>query len=678
MQNNRNWTSLCESAESLLLDDLENVDEKQKNHLLDKITAFVNEGKTIQSLTADEGAYQALTQDIPALSNAQNQQLVLKLVAVETMHKHAVELDTFNKISRALASNAEDVDLTDEQQKLFKRFSSLRGLDLDTRNARILSARTKKENNEPLNNEEKEAYAYGVHEQRAQQIESYLNAPKNQEFLNQPINKELEEIESLLKDGEEISKGEKEQEQAKKYQQEGVDFWSTHPHTSAQEDGIEDTSKTPQGSLDQKSAGIPPVPPLAQEASQAGLDGAEAQDLNAPNPAKEQDLAKEIFGAGSNKQFEDPEKIDWAKFREEVIWKQLDKIDQEKNLADLGLNLFMIVAFEIPAALILNLTQQMREVNKKNEEKAKTNYNNAIDSNLKQRGYSRNDFISELALKAKQWICDDSALQGVDLKHPGKLTPYQKAHLKKYLFAQSLPRTADGKDLDFKKFSRKQRKQYNQYVAIAMRSEPMHSYINSQTGVRLKNEDLAQFAMTAADMNLAGGLERDGAYLRPKGAKTLAPKDVLKEPRATTQEKMISDLVAERPLTSASLDELEKMLSSTEVGAQDAQKIKDIFGAEKSGKKVSSELRASVAEVLVKEGLYDPQVIDAISHMPSAQTGGTKLQDDVRKWAKDRKNLRDKAQGLDEAQQALQMARNKEQASQRAVSNIRNANRARG
>ena len=620
MENTKNWTLLCKEAGNALQGSfLDVADPNDKTTAQAIITRIQDAVKNGRQLTKEEQIYAYLCPEVNAstaatptpeqvaiknlIQDQENRNLILKMARVETLQQHAKRVADLEDLAQK-----DPASLSADQQAMQKALLQYQNDPVHT----ISTINQKRQNKEALTAQEVKI----LHHDNSQQA---LNT--HQDFLQKIVDEPLNDAKDAHKDVDAFNSGEKEQNEAEKVQDEASKYWSENPHDQAQTE----------------------ADPMAENA-----------------PQNKEDIRKELFGAGDNKQFEEPEQFDWAKFREEVIWKQLDKIGQDKNVADLGLDLFMIAVFEVPTAIILNATSQLRDLKKKNDEKASQNYNNAIDSNLKQRGFSRNDFISHLALKAKEWIADDSVIKGLDLSNPKKLTPYQRAHLKKYMFAQKLPRTADGKDFDFKKFTRAQRKQYRQYVAICFQAEPMHSYITAQTGVRLKKEDMAKFALIAGEMELSGGLD----LVKQRQDSQAYTQRIESEKK---EQALVDTLMTKDTLNKDTLDHLNLMAPKIAGNDKSAQVFNDVLSMNRDKKgaiKLTEEMRQSILEVVVRDGLENPKVIESLSSLPAKADVNTELQEQVKRWAKKRKDLLDRAQQQDMNQRQLTRAQERSQQKQ--------------
>lgn len=202
------------------------------------------------------------------------------------------------------------------------------------------------------------------------------------------------------------------------------------------------------------------------------------------------------------------EEIDWIKFREEVIWKQLDNILKERP-ADMGLTMVQALLIDTPAIIINFFLKHYREAKKKKAKAEKENRANHIKACLDSRGgkMTRNDLISRLAIEAKQWIMDDKIVRNFP-NNRANLSPYQRAQFKKWLFSTSLPLTKDF-DLDFNRFTKAQKKQYKEYLRIYANIEPWVSKSNILCGVKLSQSERQKDVDVAFSMNIKGGLDKD-------------------------------------------------------------------------------------------------------------------------------------------------------------------------
>lgn len=240
--------------------------------------------------------------------------------------------------------------------------------------------------------------------------------------------------------------------------------------------------------------------PLTQEQEkQAAQEAAEdREEFNNEATISLGDKTKDVYGAGTDDQFADPKSFDWFAFRKETMWDPLQKAASEKTMADMALAMFTAVILDSPAKMLANWQKQRHDIKKEDKKTQKTNRDNAIDANLKQRGLNRNDLVSDLAHKSKAWILDDSVVKNLPTS---SLTKVQKAHLRKYKFAQSLPKTKDG-DLDFGKFSSAQLKKYQDYVMTYATLPEWRNDAQEKMGVRLKQDELENQAKIAHEMKI--------------------------------------------------------------------------------------------------------------------------------------------------------------------------------
>ncbi len=238
-----------------------------------------------------------------------------------------------------------------------------------------------------------------------------------------------------------------------------------------------------------------------------GKDGAEQGKENAS------DKNKGEFGFAGDWQFEDPKKMDWLPIFDKTIFDPLKQFKGEKDIGDLVINVGVSLLVNMPMGFVAETLNQKRSNMKESDKKAKEGRESAIDSNLKNRGLSRNDLASQLAHEAKDWILNDPKYKNLPEKGPHN--DYQKALIEKRDFAASLPKKENG-DLDFGKMTSKQQKKYAQYVSIYSQSPKWRGYMCEMCGVKIKPDEYKKQAKTAAQMivaqkvaeeKVAGGLE---------------------------------------------------------------------------------------------------------------------------------------------------------------------------
>ncbi len=218
------------------------------------------------------------------------------------------------------------------------------------------------------------------------------------------------------------------------------------------------------------------------------------------------DKAKGDFGFAGDWQFEDPKKMEWLPIFEKSVFDPLTKMGGEKDIGDFVITLGTTILVNMPLGMIAESINQKRTNKKESDKKAKDNREAAIDSNLKNRGLTRNDLASQLAHEAKNWLLNDAGYK--DLPKTGPYTAYQKAMIEKRDFAAKLPRKPDG-DLDWSKMDSKQRKKYAKYVTIYSQSPKWNSYMCEMCGVKIKPEEYEKQAKASAQMYVANQVAAD-------------------------------------------------------------------------------------------------------------------------------------------------------------------------
>ncbi len=416
----------------------------------------------------------------------------------------------------------------------------------------------------------------------------------------------------------------------------------------------------------------------------------EAHELNKPKeePAKEDDgpvnKDKPSFEAKKEPELDDPETIDWAKFRERVIWKNLDNVLKGGNLADMGFALFTTLFIDMAADAIDELVKQSKEIKKANDKKKKDARNNTIEANLKDNGLTKTTFYRKLAVEAKNWILDTSEAEKIKASNPKNLSKREKFLLKKAEFVYGLPKTAEG-DVDFRKFSRKQQKQYDEYLTLYANSSKWLKKSDQLMGVRVTGKEQAEIIAMARESRPQGGLEhrvRD----RQEPVKEAAPTPIKKGPAIETVrvtkidkdiDKLVDKVATGEVLTSSEQKKLGTVLADRGVSKQGIKDVQTIFAdqakgaTDKDGKKIkpSEEMRQSILQVMVKGGLDDYVVSETMSKKKLTETDQAKIALQVDRQAKKKKALAEKMQALASKDQAL--ARAREQL-QQTTSNVQN------
>lgn len=400
----------------------------------------------------------------------------------------------------------------------------------------------------------------------------------------------------------------------------------------------------------------------------------EKEDINQPTdekdkPAEKQDdsvLKDATYAAKKEPEFTDPETIDWGKFREEVIWKNLQNIGKQGNIADMGFAMFTTLFLDMAADAINNLVKQSKEIKKANDKKKKDLRDNTIDGNLKDNNLTRETFARLLAVEAKNWIMDTSYVQGIDLSDPSKLTPAQKFAVKKAEFVHRLPKTENG-DIDFSKMSKSQQAQYNRYLVMYANSSKWLQKSDQILGVRVTKKELATFIVDAEQAKPKAGLQHvyEDVHVDKKAPKREAPvkvdaidKDVIE---------FVDKLENGRALTATEQKMLGNALKNRGFSKEDVKNIQTTFAQQAKGTmdkdgnpiKPSEELRQAVLDVIVKGGLDNYVVTGALSKTQITPRDQAMIALQVEKAIKRRKGLKDRLQQLNALDHQLAEVRNR-------------------
>lgn len=411
-------------------------------------------------------------------------------------------------------------------------------------------------------------------------------------------------------------------------------------------------------------------------------EGAHANEVAELNKPKEEKAPEKDDGVDKDKpkfetpkvpEIDDPQTIDWAKFREEVIWKHLDNLSKAGSLADMGFALFTTLFIDMAASAVENLTKQIKENKKVNDKKKKDARNNTIDSNLKDNNLTRTTFMRTLAVDAKNWILDTSSAEAILKKDPSKLKPEEKYLLKKAEFVRGLPKTPEG-DVDFTKFTAKQQKTYDRYLTTYANSSTWLKKSDHLTGVRFTNKEMAELIIEARNARPQGGLEhrvrdihseRTVAPTRTPIKNTPAAGPVRVEKIDKDIDQLVDKVVSGEVLTSSDRKTLGTVLKDRGVSKQGIKDVQAVFAQQakgtpdKDGKPVkpSEELRQSIVQVMVKGGLDDYVVSDTMSKKKLTETDRAKIALQVDRQAKRKKALAEKAQAHASRDMALAKAR---------------------
>ncbi len=405
----------------------------------------------------------------------------------------------------------------------------------------------------------------------------------------------------------------------------------------------------------------------------------ETKELNKPKeeaaPEKDEGVNKDKPQYESQKvpDFDDPQTIDWAKFREEVIWKHLDNLSKAGSLADMGFALFTTLFVDMAASAVENLTKQIKENKKVNDKKKKDARDNTIDTNLKDNGLNRTTLMRTLAVDAKNWILDTSSAEALQGKDFSNLSKSDKFLLKKAEFVRGLPKTPEG-DIDFTKFTNKQQKQYDEYLVLYAHSSKWLQKSDQLMGVRVTNKELTEMIAGAREARPKGGLEhrvRDvHATENPETKRSPIKKSPDMGPVRVTKidkdiDQLVDKVVAGDALSASERKTLGTVLKDRGVSKEGIKDVQAVFAQQakgtpdKDGKPVkpSEELRQSIVQVMVKGGLDDYVVSDTMSKKKLTETDQAKIALQVDRQAKRKKALAEKMQALASKDMALAKAR---------------------
>lgn len=418
----------------------------------------------------------------------------------------------------------------------------------------------------------------------------------------------------------------------------------------------------------------------SQEKGEAGQSRTQPNDGPEASKDGEKNDDKVVYSADKAPTVDDPETINWAKFREQVIWKNLDKITKSGSLTDMGFALFTTLIIDVAADAVDNLVKQTREINEANKKKAKDARNNLIDSNLKDKGLTRTTFARKLAVDAKRDILDTSLAEILEKKNPRTLTEGERFIVKRAQFARTLPRSKDG-DIDFSKFTKKQQKKYDEYLLLYANSAKWLRESDQTLGLRVTKKEQAEIIAAARDARPEGGLEH---HLRSKPKETeqkrapeKAPKKEVSQPKPMVSEtirvekidkdidKLVDKVATGEALNLSERRQLGSVLKDRGVSPQGIQDVKGVFEQQAKGKldasgkpiKPSEEVRQSIIQVMVKGGLDDYVVADTMSKKKLTETDQAKIALQVDRQAKKKKALAEKMQANAAKSQALDNAR---------------------
>lgn len=196
--------------------------------------------------------------------------------------------------------------------------------------------------------------------------------------------------------------------------------------------------------------------------------------------------------------------IDWDAVLDEAIFKQIEKAFRgNKKPEDLVREVFfavIMIPFMIVYEYLKRKNKALKEARKKNlEEKEK-----AIKESLKENKHSKLSLTVLIARDVQKFLNDYSMLpfDSNGKIEKNQLTPYQKAHYKKYLFVSRLPRTAEG-SFDFHRFTNAQKKQFTQWVMMyATKNPTFRKYINRMAAAYVPKAKFKELGSAAACMCL--------------------------------------------------------------------------------------------------------------------------------------------------------------------------------
>ena len=356
----------------------------------------------------------------------------------------------------------------------------------------------------------------------------------------------------------------------------------------------------------------------------------------------------EFSGGKTQAKWGDPDTLDWVKFRKEVIWKNLDNLAKINNPADLGFALFTTVFVDILADAISNLHEQTREVAKKNRRDAKTERKDEIDSNLKQRNLNRRDLAHETALDAKRWMLKlASAAKGIDISNPMKLTKGERFIVEMSEFVHSLPKTKDG-DLDYSKFSKKQKAQYSKYVVMYCKTPECLNKWSRNFGMDLNKDEISGMVQMTCDTYVKGGMDHaiETGHVEQK-----APQAPIRVEKIDADLNQAVDKVFNgEKTTEADRKVFADMLRKQGVAEDDIKKLDTILKDQEAGKpgaKLSEEIKKSIHEVMVSGTLDNYVVADTMSKANLTEADQVKIAAQVERQTKRRKALSEQMQQND-------------------------------
>ena len=219
-----------------------------------------------------------------------------------------------------------------------------------------------------------------------------------------------------------------------------------------------------------------------------------------------ENLEKEtLYGIRSDDDFQKhTADVDWDAIFDESVIKHLEKaLRSGKKPEDLIPEVLFAVLM-VPLLILREYLKRKNKALKEAREKNAQEKEKAIKEALKDNKLSKLSLIVHVAHATQKFLTDFSMLP---FDNNGKiqedqLTPYQKAHYKKYLFVSRLPRTADGA-FDFRRFTSAQKKQYTRWVmAYATKNPTFRQYLNQMAAAYVPKEKFKELGAAAARMSI--------------------------------------------------------------------------------------------------------------------------------------------------------------------------------
>lgn len=198
------------------------------------------------------------------------------------------------------------------------------------------------------------------------------------------------------------------------------------------------------------------------------------EELKKEKEKKYDDLIKEAIVYDDEDLEDESGEFSWEAFRKNVIWAALDKMAQEKTMADIGLSFGLTLAIQVPFNLLQNIHLQLDAIRKQRLKKTEENRNNHIANSLKQHGLNKEKLAILLAEDAHIWILDRPLLQGS--------TPF--------------PKNKDN-HFDFKRFSKKQKKKYIKLIKKYSKTTEWMRTVDHLCGLHLTKKEREIFLNAA-------------------------------------------------------------------------------------------------------------------------------------------------------------------------------------